>query len=114
MPSYTISNTAAVAIVGADLFGNEVWSRSPRNRVATSFAMVGSTNAGDTGVDLFIDETRIGTFMNTQGGANLVPQFDDFQSLEALFIPAGAQLRCVVNDAAASNPVITTIRVEDQ
>ena len=114
MPSYTISNTAAVAIVGADLFNGETWARSPRNRVATGFAMVGSTNPGDTGVDLFVDETRIGAFMNTQGGANLVPNRDDMNDLEALFIPAGAQLRCVVNDAAATNAVITTMRVEDQ
>jgi len=114
MPSYTIPNTAAVAIVGADLFAGETWGRSPRNRVATGFGIVGSAVAGDMAVDLFVDETRIGTFMNTRGGAGIVPNFDDMLHLERLFIPSGAQLRCVVTDAALTEIVRTTLRVEDQ
>jgi hypothetical protein len=114
MPTYMASSTAAVAIVGADLFDGETWSRSPRNRALVSFGMVGSTNPADTGVELRIDETRVGAFFNSRGGANLSPNKDDIFALENLFIPAGAQVRCVVTDAAATNAVITAVGIEDR
>jgi len=114
MPSFTVPNTAAVAIVGADLFANQVWARSPRDRVVSKFGMVGSAVGGDMAIDLLIDETRIGEYMNTRGGAGLVPNFDDMSVLEDLLVPAGAQLRCVVTDAAATEIVRTTIVLNDR
>ena len=113
MATWSGSVTAAVAIVGADLFDGETWGRAPRNRVITEFAMVGSTNPADTKIDLKVEETGIGSFFNTQGGANLVPQKDDIRVLNRYFVPANAQIRAIVTNAAATNAVNFLLSVED-
>lgn len=114
MPSFTVPNTAAVAIVGADLFANRVWARSPRDRVIAQFGMVGSAVGGDMAVDLLIDETRVGEYMNSRGGAGLVPLKDDMIVLEDLLVQAGSQIRCIVTDAAATEIVRTSIVLNDR
>jgi len=110
MPNYTAAVTAAVAIIGADLFTGEVYARAPQNRVLTGFAYTGSAVVGDTEVDLFIDEVRIGSFFNSK---LLTPDNDDLVPLESLGIPAGAQLRCIVVDAAATSIVYAMVALED-
>ena len=110
MPNYTASVTAAVAIVGADVFSGQVWARSPVDRILTGVGMTGSAVVGDTEVEAFIDEVRVGQFFNT---ALLLPNQDEIQDLEELFVPAGAQLRALVRDAAATNPIYISIVVED-
>ena len=111
MPNWTANNTAAVAIVGADLFAGEVWARTPQNRVLTGVAYTGSAVIGDTEIEVSIDEVRVGSFFNS---ALLVPQADrDIMPLESLGIPAGAQLRAIVVDAAATSVVFTMVAVED-
>jgi len=82
--------------------------------VVTAFGLTGSAVGGDTRVELAIDETRIGDFFNTRAGAGIVPNKDDMFAMERLFVPAGAQLRCVVRDAAATEIVRTAITLEDQ
>lgn len=114
MPVYMVAATAAVAIVGANLFSTETWSRSPRPRLITEFGMTGSAVGGDTTVELEIDETRIGSFFNTRAGAGIVPNKDDMFPLERLYIPAGAELRCVVRDGATTEIVRMAIGIEDQ
>jgi len=59
-----------------------------------------------------IDEIRIGNYFNTTGGV-VQPKFDDRIPLENLQVPAGAQLRFVVRDAAATNPINVQVVVED-
>jgi len=111
MPNYTADNTAAVAIVGADLFAGQVWARAPQNRVLNGFAYTGSAVIGDTEVEVYIDEVRVGSFFNS---ALLTPQIDrDIQPLEALGVPGGAQLRCNVIDAAATSIVYALVALED-
>jgi len=111
MPNFTADNTAAVAIVGADLFTGETWARSPVDRVLNGIAYTGSAVIGDTEIEVFIDEVRVGSFFNS---ALLTPQIDrDIQPLEALGVPAGAQLRAVVVDAAATSVVFTLAALED-
>jgi len=111
MPNYTSDVTAAVAILGADLFVGQVWARSPVNRVLRGFAYTGSAVIGDTEVELYIDEVRVGSFFNS---ALLTPQIDrDIQPLEDLGVPAGAQLRCNVVDAAATSVVYALAALED-
>lgn len=111
MPIYTAANTAAVAIVGADLFSGQVYARSPQDRVLTGIAFTGSAVIGDAEIDLFIDEIRIGSFFNT---ALLTPQVDrDVQTLESLGVPAGAQLRAIVVDAVATSIAYVTVLLED-
>ena len=111
MPNFTADNTAAVAIVGADLFDGETWARSPVDRVLKGIAYTGSAVIGDTEIEVYIDEVRVGSFFNS---ALLTPQVDrDVMPLEDLGIPAGAQLRAVVVDAAATSIVYTMAALED-
>lgn len=111
MPNFTAPNTAAVAIVGADLLSGQVWARTPNDRVLNGLAYTGSAVIGDTEIEVYIDEVRVGSFFNS---ALLTPQVDrDVQPLESLGIPAGAQLRAVVIDAAATSLVYLMMALED-
>ena len=111
MPNFTADNTAAVAVVDADLFNGETWARSPVDRTLMGIGYTGSAVIGDTEIEVFIDEVRVGSFFNS---ALLTPQIDrDIQPLEALGIPAGAQLRAVVKDAAATSIVYALAALED-
>ncbi|HIB66035.1 MAG TPA: hypothetical protein EYO33_13215 [Phycisphaerales bacterium] len=110
MANFTASVTAAVGVVGYDVLSGEVWSRSPRNRVLSGMAYTGSAAIGDTEGEIFIDEVRVGQLFNSK---LLVGNIDDMQPLDDLGIPAGAQLRFVINDAAASNPVFVIASIRD-
>jgi hypothetical protein len=110
MGMWIASVAAATAAVGADLFSAETWARSPRNRVLNGLALKGSAAAGDTEVELFIDEVRVGNFFNTNTG---FPNIDDLFALDRLGVPAGAQLRCLVRDAATTNPIHAAPSLED-
>lgn len=110
MPNYTVSVPAATAVVDADLFTGEVWSRAPQNRVVTGMGLRGSAAAGDSEIELFIDEVRVGNFFNNDLG---FPDNDDLLPLENLAVPAGAQLRAIVRDAPATNPLNGMIALED-
>jgi len=111
MPNWTADNTAAVAIVGADLFAGQVWARTPQDRVLMGVAYTGSAVIGDTEIEVSIDEVRVGSFFNS---ALLTPQGDrDIMPLESLGIPGGAQLRAIVIDAAATSVVFAMVAVED-
>ena len=110
MPNYMVSVAAAVAILDADLFTGEVWARAPQNRVLTGIGCRGSAAAGDTEFEVFIDEVRVGNFFNVSTG---FPNNDDLAPLESLGVPAGAQLRAIVRDAATTNPVNVMVALED-
>jgi len=111
MPNFTADNTAAAAIVGFDLLDGEVWARTPQDRALTGIAYTGSAVIGDSEIEVFIDEVRVGSFFNS---ALLVPQIDrDIQPLEELGIPGGAQLRAVVIDAPATSVVFLLAALED-
>jgi len=110
MPSYVAAVAAATAIVGYDLFTGEVWARSPVDRILTGTGLTGSAVIGDTEVEMFIDEVRVGSFFNNR---LLVPTQDEVIDLEDLFIPAGAQLRSLVRDAPATSIIYHTVVVED-
>ena len=110
MPNYMVSIAAAVAILDADLFDGEEWARAPQDRVLTGIGVRGSAAAGDTEFEVFIDEVRVGNFFNVSTG---FPNNDDLAPLESLGVPGGAQLRAIVRDAAATNPVNVMIAIED-
>jgi len=110
VPNYTVAIAASVAIVGADLFEGQVWARAPQNRVVDGAALRGSAAAGDSEVELHIDEVRISSLFNNNTG---FPNNDDLLPLESLLIPAGAQLRAIVVDAAASNPLNAMVALRD-
>jgi len=108
MPTYTADNTAAVAVVGADLFNGKVWARSPVDRVLQGIAYTGSAVIGDTEIEVFIDETRIGSYFNSK---LLTPNIDDMFAVGNLGIPGGALLRAVVVDSAATSLVYPQVQV---
>lgn len=102
---FSVKKTAAVAIVDADLFKDEGWITDMKHRILSQIAVVGSTNPNDFAVKIFAGNRELGTFYNSQGGANVVPNKDDLIPVGA-FIPGGQRLRCIVIDAAAANDVI--------
>jgi len=110
-PTYMVSVAAATAVVGYDLFVNQVFARAPNDRIITGVGVKGSAAALDTLVDLYVDETRIaGGLANISTG---VPNNDDIMSMEDLYVPAGAQLRCIITDAPSTNPINVIISLED-
>ena len=105
MPTFTRSRTAAVAVVGFDLLENETYARSPNARQLTGIAYTGSAVVGDTAIDVFVGEVRVGSFFNS---ALLTPQVNRDIFPMNVPIPAGSQLRATVVDAAATSPVFFT------
>lgn len=103
MPTYTVSVAAATAVLNADLLADTIYKRSPYARTLNSVAMTGSAAAGDTAVDLFIDEVRVASIVNSATG---FPQQDAATIfVGSLGIPAGAAITATVTDAAASSPI---------
>lgn len=83
-------------------------------RKLTKIGVTGSTNAGDAGFDLYAGGKYLGSFMNTTGGANVVPkESQDLISTTEDIIPGNVTLVGIVNDAAAANPVNITVVWED-
>jgi len=109
MPNYTASVPAATAVIGADLFVGEVWARAPFNRILRGLALRGSAAAGDTEVEYFIDEVRVTQQFNNATG---FPNIDDLIPVDNLGVPAGAQLRGIVRDAATTNPINSMVSIE--
>jgi len=110
MPNWQVSVAAAVAILDADVFTGEVWARSPQPRTLNGIACMGSAAAGDTIIEVNIDEVRVGNFFNITTG---FPTMDHLLPLEALFVPGGSQLRGIVRDAATTNPINLIVALED-
>lgn len=110
MATFSISTLAATAVVGYDLMSNSSYALKPYNRVISSVGCVGSTNPADAKFDLFVGETKVGDFFNTTGGANIVPNTDKDWIRQNIFVPANVQLRAVVSDAAATNPLVVTFQ----
>ena len=110
MPNYTVSIAAAVAVLDADLLSGERFKRTPQNRTLEGVALRGSAAAGDTRVSIHIDEVRVGSFFNNATG---FPNNDDLLPIESLFIPGGAELQALVEDAAATNPINLMLALED-
>jgi hypothetical protein len=110
MPNWITSVPAATAIIDADLLDGVTWARSPNDRALSGVGLRGSAAAGDTEVEIYIDEVRVGTFFNNNTG---FPNNDDLLPLDRLFVPASAQLRAIVRDAATTNPINTMIAIGD-
>jgi hypothetical protein len=107
---YVASVAAATAVVGYDLLVGLPWSRSPANRIITGIGYTGSAAIGDSAVDVFVDEVRIGTFYNTRLGMG---NKDDIFPQPGNFVPAGALVRVIVTDAPATNPVFLMLDMQE-
>lgn len=108
---FTVVKTAAEAVLDANLFADEKWKSVPYGRKLTSICVVGSTNLGDFGVEIWAGEARKGTFYNTQGGANVAPNRDD-ERFPNILVPANSELQCRVIDAAAANAVLVQVKFD--
>ena len=101
MPSYTVSIAAATAVLDFDLAVGTRWKEQGADRVLTAVGLCGSAAEGDTEVDIFVDEVRIGTFFNTK---LLFPDEDDMVEVNVI-VPANSEVSIVVQDAPATNPL---------
>lgn len=101
MPSYTVSIAAASAPLDTDLFNGERWKEVGYTRLLEAIGFKGSAAAGDTEIDLMVDETRLATVFNNNTG---FPNNDDMVDLNIL-IPANSELQAIIRDAPATNPI---------
>lgn len=99
---YQLSVAAATAVVGYDLATNTTWQRRGVHRVLRGIAMKGSAAAGDTEVEVYAAETRVGIIYNDDTG---FPNMDNLKPAGNIFIRAGDPIRLNVTDAPATNPI---------
>ena len=98
-----VSVAAATAVVGYDLFSDEWFQSMGSDRALTGIGVAGSAAALDFLCQLFIDDVFIGEYYNAATGAVLVDAH--MVPLDELYVPAFAKIRCVVEDAANTNPI---------
>ena len=103
------SVAAATAALGYDLTTGQIWATSSNDRALTGFAITGSAAAGDTKVDVFVDQVKILEAFNTTTG---FPTRDHFYALDA-YCPAGSKISVIVTDAAATNPINIVVTWDD-
>lgn len=104
-----VSVAAATAVLGYDLTAGTIWAVQGNRRAITGFALTGSAAAGDTKVDLYVDQVKIGEFYNTTTG---FPTKDHFYQLNS-FVPAGSKISIIVTDAASTNPINAVVQWSD-
>ena len=108
-----VSVAAASATVGIDLLTFGTGPRFARmagvDRIITGVGCCGSAAALDTEIHLFVEDVFAGNFYNITTGA---PTTDHILPTK-IAVPAGAQIRCVVNDAAATNPINITLKWDE-
>lgn len=105
---YTVQRAVADAAVGTDIISNETWRISSEQRVLTRIGLTGSASAGDTKIELFAGNLRIGEFYNSATGAP--------QSLRDMFavnviIPPGLPLVANVATAPGTNPIFLAVEI---
>lgn len=83
--------------VGADGLGSDDAKRRPWPRVITGVALVGGSAIADTGVDIFVETTKVGTFFNDL--VQSAPTKDNITP-QRVPVPAHAQITAPVVDAA--------------
>jgi len=106
---YVISVAAANAPVGTDLIAGQTWRISNRPRVVRRVALTGSAAAGDTEVELFVGNLRVGVFYSSALGA---PQNLRDTFMVAHLVPAGSPLVANVATAPATNPLFFLLELE--
>jgi len=111
LANYTVGVAAGTAILGYDLVGDQgvPWGRTGRNRVIATMALCGSAVIGDTEVDVYIGEVRIGNLFNT---ALLLPNKDEHVPVNA-GVPANDPIRVIVRDAPATSIIYFQVSIFD-
>lgn len=95
------SIAAATAVVGYDLLTDNRQQVLPYPRVILGLKLTGSAAAGDTKVELWVGERRIGEYFNTNTGYG---NADDIQPVNTP-VPPGTPIHLIVVDAPNTNPI---------
>lgn len=103
------SVAAATAALGYDLTTGQIWAVQGNDRALTGFAICGSAAAGDTKVDVYVDQVKVLEAYNTTTG---FPTKDHFYMVDA-YVPAGSKISVIVTDAASTNPINIVVVWED-
>ncbi len=111
MPLITQQASAAVAVIQYDLLVNSIHRLSSMDREITGAGLTGSAAKGDTQVDLYVSEVNIASLKNSDTGAGGLTGLQLYP-IDA-DVPAGAELRAVVVEAPASNPITLIIEIDD-
>ena len=111
--TFTVKKTAAVTVVGYNMFTDENWKTSGQTRKINTIAIVGSTAVADCEFELKVGEKLLGTFINTKAGAAVAPVFEDFISVNG-WAGKGMQISLTCTDAANANDVIVQIKMTNQ
>lgn len=96
------SVAAATAVVGYDLLTNDPLRQSEATRRIRKAGLAGSAAALDTKVELKVGNTTVATLFNVSTGAVLT---DAHMRGVGARVPAGVEVRAVVTDAPATNPI---------
>lgn len=99
----------ATAVLGYDLFQNEVEARQPYARKIIATGLVGSAAIGDTEVEFRVGGKPVGKYTNTTAGVSStnpgsVKADVDLKRAD-IFVPANQLLQAIVTDAPATNDV---------
>lgn len=104
---------AASATVGVDLLrvGDADFASQGYDRSLNGVGLTGSAAAGDTFVDIYIDDVKV--FPNlTNTVTSIAAPNDHIIPIEARYIPANSKLKAKVTDAPATNPIYLLLDVE--
>jgi len=89
------------AVIGYDLLSNKPEARVGQARKITSIGLTGGTAAGDCAVEIWVDNTKIGTYYNTRAGDAC--SVNDDMKPAATYVKSGALIQAKVIDAAPAN-----------
>lgn len=96
------SIAAATAVLGYDLLQSNINNLATSPRMLTRAGLAGSATALDSAVDLMVGRIVVATLYNVATGAVLTDAH--MRDINAL-VPGGEQVRAVVTDAPATNPL---------
>jgi len=102
----------ANASVGTDLLINSVYRRDDKPRVIRNAIIAGSAAVADTEVQLMIGTVQVARIPNTIAGTNQKISGLDFIGIGAI-VPANTEIRLVVTDAPATNPIDVLMNIDD-
>ena len=109
-----INQSVAVgnATAGSDLLLNSVYRRSDRPRMIRNAVIAGSASVGDTEVQLMIGTVQVARLTNSIAGTNQKISGLDMFPLGSI-VPADQEIRAVVTDAPATNPIRLMMNIDD-
>ena len=106
MTVYYGEESAAALSIGTDILAdnNEQWRSSNLKRILTGVWIVGSTAVGDFVADIVIGEKIVATLSNTQAGAAVMGNRDDYVPI-GHYVGSGSPVQLIVRDPSNTNPV---------